>query len=161
MPGKIAAKNSNGFNIVMAREWRRKPTCEEGFTLVEVMIAFLVLLITSLALMQTALVSIEANMKNVVRDEAVAVAEMEINNAKSSPFDDLDSDGSPDTLPSYTFTLYPQRTLKNIQVTYTAKMTATQLDSEDSTKQFVVTVTWKWKGQDYTHTSSTILRRPT
>jgi type II secretory pathway pseudopilin PulG len=44
-------------------------------SLIEVLIALTVLLFVSLALMQTALVSIEANMKNVVRDEGVRVAE--------------------------------------------------------------------------------------
>lgn len=47
---------------------------KEGMTLVEVLIAMVVLLLVSLALMQTALVSIDANMRNVLRDEAVSVA---------------------------------------------------------------------------------------
>ena len=41
---------------------------EAGFTLVEVMIALVVLLLVFLALMQTALVSIDSNMKNNLRD---------------------------------------------------------------------------------------------
>lgn len=59
-----------------------------GLSLVEVMIAMVILLFVSLALMQTALVSIEANMKNVLRDEAVAVAEERISRAKALGFDD-------------------------------------------------------------------------
>lgn len=47
---------------------------KEGMTLVEVLIAMVVLLLVSLALMQTALVSIDANMRNVLRDESVSVA---------------------------------------------------------------------------------------
>ena len=44
---------------------------EKGLTLVEVMIALLVMLLVSLALMETALLSIGSNMRNIIRDEAV------------------------------------------------------------------------------------------
>ncbi len=47
------------------------------------MIALVVLLVVSLALMQTALVSIDANMTNILRDEAVGIAEMRMNEARN------------------------------------------------------------------------------
>ncbi len=52
------------------------------------MIAFVVLLFVFLALMQTALVSIDSNMRNVLRDEAVRVAEERMNAHRNVPFDD-------------------------------------------------------------------------
>lgn len=55
----------------------------KGMSLVEVMVALVILLFVSLAMMQTALVSIESNMRNVLRDEAVSIAEMRMNDAKS------------------------------------------------------------------------------
>jgi Tfp pilus assembly protein PilV len=130
----------------------------KGLTLVEVMIAFLVLLITSLALMQTALVSISANMQNVLRDEAVSVAEMRFAEAKSAPFDDINQDGNPDSNP-LTINKDVTRTLKNVDVTFITTMTVSQLSTD--IKQVDVTVTWSWKGVSYTHSASTIMRRAT
>src|SRR4030042_2427648 len=77
------------LQIVMLNKINKK-----GLTLVEVMIALLVLLVVSLALMQTALVSIDANMTNILRDEAVSIAEMRMNQARNIPFDTLVSDGA-------------------------------------------------------------------
>jgi Tfp pilus assembly protein PilV len=125
-------------------------TNQKGLTLVEVMIAFLVLLITSLALMQTALVSISSNMQNVLRDEAVRIAEMRINDARSAPFDSVTSD-----VPSVPVT----STLKNVNETFTTTMTVSQPATD--IKQIAVTVTWPWKGVTYTHSASTIIRRTT
>ena len=59
---------------------------EVGFTLVEVLISMVVLLLVSLALMQTALVSIDSNMMNILRDEAVGIAEEEMNEARGVSF---------------------------------------------------------------------------
>jgi type II secretory pathway pseudopilin PulG len=58
-------------------------------SLVEVLIAMTVLLFVSLALMQTALVSIDANMKNVIRDEGVRVAEARMISMRSQDFGTL------------------------------------------------------------------------
>jgi type II secretory pathway pseudopilin PulG len=58
-------------------------------SLVEVLIAMTVLLFVSLALMQTALVSIDANMKNVIRDEGVRLAEARMISMRNEDFDTL------------------------------------------------------------------------
>jgi Tfp pilus assembly protein PilV len=129
-----------------------------GLTLVEVMIAFLVLLITSLALMQTALVSISANMQNVLRDEAVSIADMRISAAKAAPFDDINQDGATDSNP-LTINQDVSRTLKNVNMTFGTTMTVNQLSTD--IKRVDVTVTWTWKGVAYTHSASTIMRRTT
>lgn len=61
---------------------------KKGLTLIEVMVALVVLLLVFLALMQTALVSIDSNMINVLRDEAVNIAEEQMSNQRnlSTPF---------------------------------------------------------------------------
>jgi prepilin-type N-terminal cleavage/methylation domain-containing protein len=148
----------------------------KGMSLVEVMIALLVLLFVSLALMQTALVSIESNMKNVLRDTAVSIAEARIAEARGmagSPtgFDTFASDSISDA--SLTATkcgsdfmtlsagkgVYVKRNLKNIQdFGFCTHQEVTSPAVED--KQVTVTVAWLWKGESYSHTSSTVLRRP-
>jgi len=124
-----------------------------GLTLVEVMIALVVLLLVFLALMQTALVSIDSNMINVLRDEAVGIAEMRMNEARNIPFDTLASDG-PVTVP---------RNIRNIpNFQYEVLRTVTPVDANN--RQIDIRVRWAWKektiaSDPYTHTISTILRR--
>jgi type IV pilus assembly protein PilV len=122
---------------------------KKGLTLVEVMIALVVLLLVSLALMQTALVSIDANMRNVLRDEAVGIAEMRMNEARNTPFDSLVSDGAdiPITRNIRSITNFP----------YTTRMTVTNLNTVNRVD---ITVGWTWKGENYTHSITTIVRRP-
>ena len=123
---------------------------KKGMTLVEVMIALLVLLVVSLALMQTALVSIDANMTNILRDEAVSIAEMRMNQARNIPFDTLVSDGADIPI---------ARNVRNIMgFTYTTRMTVNNLNLDN--RQIDITVGWAWKGQNYTHNITTIVRRP-
>jgi type IV pilus assembly protein PilV len=123
---------------------------KKGMTLVEVMIALVVLLVVSLALMQTALVSIDANMTNILRDEAVSIAEMRMNQARNIPFDTLVSDGADIPI---------ARNVRNIAgFTYTTRMTVNNLNVDN--RQIDIAVGWVWKGQNYTHNITTIVRRP-
>lgn len=121
---------------------------KKGLTLVEVMIALVVLLLVFLALMQTALVSIDSNMINVLRNEAVSIAEMKMNEARSISFDSLVS-ATPETVP---------RNLRNItDFPYTVTRIVTNRGTDN--KQIDITVTWNWKENPYTHSITSILRR--
>jgi len=145
---------------------------KKGFTLVEVMIALVVVLVVFLALMQTALVGIDSNMRNVLRDEAVSIAEMRMNEARSIPFTSLGSD--PGSLAGYdcpngfSSTGVPvERNIRNISgFDFCTNLTCQELggdgncstDDADS-KQVNVMVGWKWKGDNYTHRITTIRKR--
>ena len=125
-----------------------------GFTLVEVMVALVISLVLGLALMQTAMVGIDSNMVNVLREEAVNIAERKVSDARNIPFDSLVSD------PSAAIT----RSMRNIiSYSYTVTQTVTSLGSDS--KLVTVTVTWDWKdktaanGNPYTHTMTTVVRR--
>jgi type IV pilus assembly protein PilV len=121
---------------------------KEGFSLVEVLVAMVVLLVSSLALMQTALVSIEANMGNALREEAVNVAEMRMNEARSTLHSSLQSDAAD---------VIVNRNLKKIDsFPYTTRRIVTDLGSNNA--QVEVTVNWSWKGKDYVHKINTIIR---
>jgi prepilin-type N-terminal cleavage/methylation domain-containing protein len=131
---------------------------KKGLTLVEVMISLVVLLLVFLALLQTALVSIDSNMTNVLRDEAVNIAEEQMNVARNTAFSNLAvAPPAPVLLP------LEQRSIRNIVAfTYTVTRTVTLVNAD--TKQVVINVTWDWKdrtaanGDPYTHTISGILR---
>ncbi len=127
----------------------------EGFTLVEVMIALVVSLLVFLALMQTALVGIDSNMKNVLRDEAVRIAEMKMNEERNKDFNKLRAG---------TFSESITRNIRNVQnFSFTVNRTITDLNTDN--KQINITVIWEWKentianGNPYTHVINTILRK--
>lgn len=129
---------------------------KKGLTLIEVMISLVVLLLVFLALLQTALVSIDSNMTNVLRDEAVNIAEEQMNVARNTPFNNL-AVGTTDVSP-------PARSIRNIAAfTYTVTRTVSDVKT-NSSKQVIINVAWDWKdrtadnGDPYTHTISAILR---
>ena len=131
---------------------------KKGFTLVEVMIALVVSLVIGLALMQTAMVGIDSNMLNVLRDEAVSIAERKVSDARNVPFDSLVSVASSLTTDASI------SSVRNLSLyRYGVQQTVSSLGSDS--KLVVITVTWDWKdktaanGNPYTHTITTVVRR--
>ena len=143
-----------------------------GFTLIEVMIALVIALLVFLALMQTALVGIDSNMRNVLRDEAVRIAEMRMNEVKNIPFVSLVSDTGSlsgyDCPTGFSSTGTPvERNLKSISgFDFCTNMTCQELGGDGNcttddadNKQVNITIGWKWKGENYTHRITTIRKR--
>lgn len=137
----------------------------KGLTLVEVLIAMVVFLLVSLAMMQTALVGIDSNTINILRDEAVNVGEMRMNEARNVPFASLVSDAADVAV---------VRNIRNIAggVTFHTRIVVAELDGDGNlgtddanSKQINVTTTWEWRdntianGNAYTHRISTIRKR--
>lgn len=133
---------------------------KKGLTLVEVVIALSITLVVFLALMQTALVSIDSNMISTLRDEAVRIAEQRMSALRNVSFDDpllADTGGScvgetpiPINFRSLSVSFVPCRIVDDLTA---------------DTKRVDVTITWEWKentvenGNPYTHSISTIMRR--
>jgi type IV pilus assembly protein PilV len=130
----------------------------KGSTLIEMMISLVILLIVSLALMRSALLGMSTNVQNSLRDEAVNVAEMRMNQLTSLPFTDTTT--HPDlaeTAPAGEPEAVIQRTIRNFTVTYAPRKTISDINPDS--KQIAITVAWSYKGRDYTHGSQTIMRK--
>jgi prepilin-type N-terminal cleavage/methylation domain-containing protein len=141
-----------------------------GFSLTEVMIALVVLLVVFLALMQTALLGIDSNTRNLLRDEAVRIAEQRMNEAKNdTDFDGLVSDntaiGSADCPGGWVSRLGTngeliERNFRNIAAfDFCTNMDVNQSINLDN-KQVTLTVGWQWKGEDFYHVIDSLVRRP-
>ncbi len=133
---------------------------ERGLTLIEVLIAALITLVLFLALMQSALLSIDMNTGNSLRDEAVGIAEMRMGELRNMSFTDpalADTYGTPID------DGYVQRDFRNFNIPFTRTRAITNLGPDN--KQIDITVTWEWKertvanGNPFTHSISTIVRR--
>ena len=143
-----------------------------GLTLIEVMIALVVALVVFLALMQTAVVGIDSNTRNLLRDEAVMIADQRMSEMRNRPFSDLDLNGATDPDPLTIPTIDEDqlqtgdiegamrlRKIRNIigeQLNVLTDITIDTLDAD--IKQITVSVSWVWKGETYNHTIVTILR---
>ncbi len=123
-------------------------TNSKGVTLIEIMIALVILLIASLALMQTALVGITMNVQNAMRDEAVNVAEMEMDDLRSLPFDSIDTAATSTTA---------SRNLRGFVINYTISPQVANINP--NSKQINISVAWNYRGKAYTHGITTILRK--
>ena len=124
----------------------------KGVTLVEVMIALVILLLVFMGLIQASLVSIQGNVRNELRDEAVRITSDQMSVLRAAPFGsaDLASTGGawaqlPNTGNRFT------RNVRNASVTYTVERQVDDLPDAEH-KQIQVRSTWQWQGENFTHT---------
>jgi len=128
----------------------------KGMTIIEVLIALVILLITSLAMMSTALLAMQTNVINSLRDEAVGIAEARMNELRNTPFP-VSPATNELTAGSDVADSTVSRTVRAASFTFTRKRTVVNINAD--TKQVSLTVTWSYKSQPYTHSIMTILRR--
>jgi len=122
---------------------------KQGVTLVEVLISLTILLIVFLGLIQAALVSIQSNMKNVLRDEAVQITSDEISRLRGTNFDDMDRNSVADVYP-LTFNQNQSRTYRaSITVPFAVTVNIVALDANN--KRVTVTTTWTWQNENFQH----------
>jgi len=130
---------------------------KKGVTLIEMMISLVILLIVSLALMQTSLLGMKTNVQNAVRDEAVNITEMRMNQLRSLSFPVPDGPTNDLTATTNALDTAVTRTFRGFTATYTPRRTVTDLNEES--KQITVSVSWLFGGKSYTHTVTTIMRK--
>jgi prepilin-type N-terminal cleavage/methylation domain-containing protein len=161
---------------------------KRGLTLIEVLIALTVSSVVFMALLQTTLLSISQNTRNSARDEAVRIAEMRMSEAKSllfTPTDDLlVSDAGDGGLAGADcpagFLIDPDRCngngllidtdLRQVRgaggdpdlfdfCTCRVVLAKPPPPAPAIYKQVNIWVGWIWRGEEYTHTISSIVRR--
>lgn len=159
---RFSSANPLGCESSIRPECGQSGMTEGGFTLVEVMIAMVLSLIIFLALMQTSLISMEHNTRNALRDEAVGIAGMRMEDARNLSFtnlvDDTASLAGADCPSGFSATgVLVERNVRS--VTGFDFCTNREVDTIDSgTRRVTITVGWKWKGQGFTHAVSTVMR---
>ena len=129
-----------------------------GVSLVEVLIALTILLIVFMGLIQASLVSIQSNMRNLLRDEAVAITSEQISELRGAEYDDMNADDTIDAanlnLPAMTVT----RNYRNAAaVNFGIARNIQALDANN--KQITVTTTWQWQGEPFQHQIMTTRQR--
>ena len=120
----------------------------KGFTLVELMIAMIILLFVSLAMMQTALVTMSATTKNSLRDEGVKLASETLNRLRHESIVNMDDkfDGTTGTV---------EKQIRNFNAEYTVINSITEIE-KDAIYSMSVYVQWTWKKTMFNTTLRTI-----
>ncbi|MDA8170025.1 MAG: prepilin-type N-terminal cleavage/methylation domain-containing protein [Nitrospiraceae bacterium] len=122
----------------------------KGVSLVEVLIAMALFLFVFMALLQTSLLSLDTNVSNMLRNEAIKIGAMDMNDARNTLFNNVASGGP----------VVVDRSFRNMTVPFSVNTTVVNLDAAPDNKQVTITVFWTWKGRNYSHAVSTIIRRP-
>lgn len=141
-----------------------RPRNNRGVTLVEVLIALTILLIVFIGLIQAAFLTINQNMRNILRDEAVQITSEQVALLRGASFDDMNRDGATDaaTLTALNFNnaWFPNtinRQFKAATVAFAINRNIITLNADN--KQLTVTTTWTWQGDNYQHQVLTTRRR--
>lgn len=142
-----------------------------GFSLVEVMVALCVLFLVFMGLMQSALLGIDSNMRNILRDEALRIAAERMEETRNLPFDNVVNDvvvagndvtfTGPCAGPPVNDASYPvrvDRDFRNIVgFDYGTRMMVADLDGD--TKRIEITVRWEYRDKCFTHRIVSLRRR--
>ena len=122
-----------------------------GFTLIEVLVAMVIMLVGVIGLLQTVNVATEHNLRNLLRDEAVRVADIKMREFAALPFDDLN------TNTTQTINSAARSSLKSFVVT--RQITDLPTSTNPTSRRIDVTVQWSYRGQNYSHRISRIVAR--
>ncbi|MHB1026071.1 MAG: type IV pilus modification PilV family protein, partial [Desulfobacteria bacterium] len=129
----------------------------DGMTLVEVLVAMAIVFIVFLGMSSAGLVVLDQNIKNSQRDEAVSVAEMELQQVRNTLFSTLTS--APDNVSVSIDNV--SRQIRGLNVTYGVWRTVNHLDVNNL--QVAIRVTWNrienHQTRSYDHTVLTIVRQ--
>ena len=122
----------------------RSDLCHDrsGFTLTEVMVAVLILMVGMLGMFQAINMGLDKNIENQLRQKGVEVAEQQMSDLKARQF--LDSSGTT----SLSVPVAIGSVFKNMSVQWQATELAA---SNSQTKQISVRVWWRYRGQVYEH----------
>lgn len=128
-----------------------------GMTLVEVLVALAIVFIVFLGMSSAGLVVLDQNIKNSQRDEAVSVAEMEMQQARNTPFSVLASASDNVSVSIDNVS----RQIRGLSVNYGVWRTVNHLDVNNL--QVAIRVTWNrvenQQTRSYDHTVLTIVRQ--
>ncbi|NMC74993.1 MAG: prepilin-type N-terminal cleavage/methylation domain-containing protein [Geobacteraceae bacterium] len=122
-----------------------------GFTLLEVVVAIVILMVGLLAMLQAINLSIATNLQNEMRTRGTMIGEDQMARIKSLPFANITATGEKSvTVPV---------SLRSSLVQYTVTKKVDEVSS--STKRVNVGVRWHHRGNIYEHVVSSVIAEPT
>jgi type IV pilus assembly protein PilV len=121
------------------------PSNNRAFTLVEVLVAMLILMVGLLGMLQVINLAIRTNLQNEMRDQAVAIAEDRMAREKSLPFDNITA--------SSERSINIASNIRNGIANYTVTL---RVDNIGNSKKIDIGVRWQHRGLNYEHIVSSL-----
>ena len=139
---------------------------DKGFTLIEALVALVILAIVLLGLLAGLIVTLQYNLLNFMREEAGSVAQECIENIRSMPFTDIQvvniDCNNTTTVTVSTPCLNTggvnivNRQVRNASVSYRVGWSVT---NRTNIKEINVEVCWNYQGRNYTYSVKTFVGR--
>lgn len=120
-----------------------------GFTLIEFLVAIVILMVGLLGLLQAVNVALHHNLNNQIRNEAVVLADQQMTTEVGKSFE-LVSSSSTRYFPPVS------RQILNGFKNYSVVRTGSTLSNS---KQITVTVSWRNKGTRYEHQTTSVISK--
>jgi len=133
----------------------------KGFTIIEILVALTILAVVLLGLYYSLIVSYKYSVANILRDEAIKIAQGEMERVRTMPFDNVTQNQlNPPGLSSCN-TLYPsgfiERQVRSQKFKFGEYFQVS--DISQNLKQVTLTVCWKYRGKDHRYTVESIIRK--
>lgn len=127
-----------------------------GFSIIEGLVAMMILMVVMLGMLQTIIISSDATMKNTYRDMAVKVSQEQLETIRNSV-----AAGDPNltAVTSSIFTV--NRQIRNTSIAYTVNrfVNTVQIAAGANNSKWVdLSITWTHKGETFSYNTSTIVR---
>ncbi len=118
----------------------------KGFTLVEALVALVILAILLLGLLSALIITYEHSTRNIIRDEAVKIANEYAETYRNMGIGNIPANQS----------ITVNRKIRNSVVAFTVKIVSSDIVA-GKIKQVKITVSWTYKGKTYSHTIETLV----
>lgn len=155
MQGTVSLNRENSMLKVSLSSFRND---KRGVTLVEVLIALVVLLIVFMGLLQASLLTLDVNMRNEIRDEAVRISSEYMTRTKTANFASWTSTGDlPSVVPSTGFIIQAiPRQFRNTWTTFTVERSIGVLDANN--RKVGIRVSWTYRNEPFNHSILSSMR---
>lgn len=124
---------------------------ERGFTLVELMIAMVITMVGLMGLLRVVNMATEHNLKNQMREEAVLLAEEDMDKLRIRPFDQISTTFSPRAVPSRI------RGFSKNYVVLRSSLNFPPAAATPTSKQIAVRIGWSYKNLSSHHEIRTMV----
>jgi len=120
---------------------------DSGFTLVEAMVAIVMLFISMMAILWALSMAVQHNMQNLMMDEAVKIGNQQMNTLRDAGFAALATNN---------VGISATRTFRNTNIVYNVTWSVQNLSTSNS-RAVQVMVRWVWKNVNHQHAISSIV----
>jgi len=119
----------------------------EGFTLIEFLVAIVILMVGLLGLLQAVNVAVTSNMQNQLRNEALVVADRAMAYELAKGFDSVSTSAK---------NVNDQRRVLNALINYSVSRTGAEFQNS---KEVRFEVSWRHRGARYTHNAGGLVSK--